>query len=103
MLLATAFNQIAKQAVYNHWTGLVGWTGRLEWQIDIFWCYFVPPDESVTKPGNSKCSEGVMLSADLLKFVMLATEKGACLHGVYSVHACRNGFQVEDLLTQLSS
>ena len=50
------------------------------------------PNESVTKPGNSKCSGGIMLSADLLKFVMLAREKGACLHDVYSVHACRNGF-----------
>ena len=59
--------------------------------------FFPLPNESVTKPGISKCSGGIMLSADLLKFVMLARERS--MFGVDSVHTCRTGFQILDLLT----
>ena len=41
-----------------------------------------------------------MLSADLLKFVMLARERS--MFGVDYVHTCRTGFQILDLLTQFS-
>ena len=59
------------------------WTSRLDWQTRVVeWHFFATsfvPNQSVTKPGIRNCSGGIMLSADLLKFVMLAREKGACL------------------------
>ena len=95
----TAFNKIAKQFVYNHWTGLEGWTGRLEWWSDILCPTLFLPNESVTKLGISKCSGGIMLSADLSLQCWLERRS---MFGVQSVHMCRTGFQALDLLTQFS-